>query len=66
MSENIEDLKQTLLGDIDAAGDPRALEEVRIAALGKKGRVSELMKGLGKMEPGRAQRNGPQAERAQN
>ncbi len=28
-----------------------ALEEVRIAALGKKGRVSELLKTLGQMAP---------------
>ena len=59
MSDNIEDLKQTLLGDINAAADARALEEVRIAALGKKGKVSELMKGLGKMSPEERKTAGP-------
>ena len=36
-----------------------ALEQVRVAALGKKGRVSELMKGLGKMSPDERKEAGP-------
>lgn len=36
-----------------------ALEQVRVAALGKKGRVSELMKGLGKMSPEERKDAGP-------
>ena len=36
-------LEQALLAEISGAGDLRALEEVRVAALGRKGRVSELM-----------------------
>ena len=36
-----------------------ALEQVRIAALGKKGRVSELMRGLGKMSNEERQVAGP-------
>ncbi|HXN69078.1 MAG TPA: phenylalanine--tRNA ligase subunit alpha, partial [Bradyrhizobium sp.] len=44
-------LEQTILADIAAAGDEAALEAVRVAALGKKGRVSELMSRLGSMAP---------------
>ena len=44
-------LETDLLGDIAAASDLAAIEQVRIAALGKKGRVSELMATLGKMPP---------------
>src|SRR5258706_2583776 len=40
-----------LLGEIGSAADLGALEQVRVAALGKKGRVSELMQQLGKMPP---------------
>src|SRR5262245_39525333 len=44
-------LERSLLAEIGGAGDLRALEEVRIGALGKRGRVSELMATLGKMPP---------------
>lgn len=42
-------LETALLGEVAAAGDLAALEQVRVSALGKKGRVSELMAQLGKM-----------------
>ena len=44
-------LEAEILGEVDGAGDEAALEAVRVSALGKKGRVSELMKGLGAMSP---------------
>lgn len=50
-TSNFEQLERELLDAVEAAGDLVALEDVRIAALGKKGRVSELMKGLGQMAP---------------
>ena len=50
-STNIEELEAELLGAVSAAADLRALEEARVAALGKKGRVSALMKDLGQMDP---------------
>ena len=43
----IDEIERALLADIAAAGDPAALEKVRIAALGRKGRISELMAQLG-------------------
>ncbi|MGI9388133.1 MAG: phenylalanine--tRNA ligase subunit alpha, partial [Methyloligellaceae bacterium] len=44
-------LKSDLLNAIAGSADLAALEEVRVAALGKKGRISQLMKELGAMAP---------------
>jgi len=44
-------LEAELLKDISGAADLAGLEEVRVAALGKKGRISELMARLGSMAP---------------
>jgi phenylalanyl-tRNA synthetase alpha chain len=51
MSAELESLKTELLGAIARASTLSALEEVRVAALGRKGRVSELMQGLGTLPP---------------
>ncbi len=50
-STDIDALETELLRTVADAADLRALEDARVAALGKKGRVSALMKGLGQMEP---------------
>jgi len=52
-------LEADLLAAIEAAGDLPALEEVRVAGLGKKGSVSALLKTLGGMSPEERQVNGP-------
>jgi phenylalanyl-tRNA synthetase alpha chain len=52
-------LESTLLSDVAQAGDEAALEAVRIAALGKKGSVSELLKTLGSMSPDERKEKGP-------
>ena len=44
-------LESEISAAIATAADERALEEVRVAALGKKGSISERLKGLGKMTP---------------
>jgi phenylalanyl-tRNA synthetase alpha chain len=62
MSE-LESLEQDLLSAILAADDERSLEEVRIAALGKKGSVSEKLKTLGKMSPEERKVAGPALNR---
>ena len=49
--DNIENLTSEILGQIDAASDLNALEEIRVSALGKKGRLTEQMKTLGSMSP---------------
>ena len=48
---SLEGIEGELLRAIAKAADLGALEEVRVAALGKKGRVSELMQTLGRMAP---------------
>lgn len=52
-------LKSEILSAVAAAADLDALDAVRVAALGKKGRVSELMKGLGGMSPDERKLYGP-------
>ena len=58
MSET-ETLKAELIERIEAAETEAALEEIRIAELGKKGRISDLLKGLGKMSPDERREAGP-------
>ncbi len=48
---NIEALKKELVETVKAANDIAALEEVRVTALGKKGKVTDMMKTLGKLAP---------------
>jgi len=50
-AEELDSLKTELLDAIARASDLGKLEEVRITALGRKGRVSELMAGLGALPP---------------
>lgn len=52
-------LEQSLLADVAAASDEATIEAVRVAALGKKGSVSELLKTLGAMSPDERQVKGP-------
>jgi len=47
----LDSLKTELLDAVARAGDLASLEEVRVGALGKKGRVSTLMQRLGSMPP---------------
>jgi phenylalanyl-tRNA synthetase alpha chain len=56
---NIQTLERELLASIDAARDEAALEAVRVAALGKKGSISELLKTLGAMSAEERKLNGP-------
>ncbi len=56
---DIHDLSARLTADIGAAIDLDALETVRIAALGKAGSVSALLKTLGSMSPEERQKQGP-------
>lgn len=51
MMESIIVIKSEFSNLINNAENIEALEEVRIAALGKKGRITSLMKNLGQMEP---------------
>jgi len=52
-------LRAALVPQIDAAADESALEALRIAALGKTGSISALLKTLGGMTPEDRKRQGP-------
>jgi phenylalanyl-tRNA synthetase alpha chain len=56
---DINALKTELAREIEAAQNLQALDEARVAALGKKGRVTELMKTLGAMDPEQRKVQGP-------
>jgi phenylalanyl-tRNA synthetase alpha chain len=56
---NIIKLSTDLFNQLDAANDEGALEALRVSALGKKGSVSELLKGMGAMSPDERQSYGP-------
>lgn len=56
---DLNQLERDLLTQVEAAGDEAAVETVRVAALGKKGSVSELLKTLGAMTPEERKERGP-------
>ena len=48
---DIDQLKAELLASVEAASSLAALDDVRVYALGKKGAITEQMKGLGALSP---------------
>ncbi len=56
---DLDSIREKYASAIAAAGDEAALEAVRVAALGKKGEVSGLMRALGAMAPDERQAAGP-------
>jgi phenylalanyl-tRNA synthetase alpha chain len=48
-TENLDALRDKLLVEVDAAPDLEALEALRVSALGRQGRITDLMKGLGQV-----------------
>ncbi len=57
--DGLDALKQRYLDGIATAGDESTLEDLRVAAIGKKGEVSLKMRELGKMTPDERQVAGP-------
>ncbi len=51
MQQKIETLEAELMGLIGEAGSMDALEAARVRALGRRGRITEMLKGLGGMAP---------------
>ena len=50
MENMITQLKEELAGLIESASNMNELDQARVMALGKKGRITDLMKGLGKLQ----------------
>ncbi|MFC7454608.1 phenylalanine--tRNA ligase subunit alpha [Insolitispirillum peregrinum] len=49
--DKLDELRAELLAAVSDAPDADALEKVRVAVMGKKGRITDMMKGLGQMDP---------------
>ena len=49
--ENLDNLREEIIGAVRGAADLAALEELRVVELGRKGRITGLMKGLGGLDP---------------
>ena len=52
-------LEQKILAEVTAASDEAALESVRVAALGKSGSITALLKTLGALSPEERKSQGP-------
>ncbi|MGQ7790830.1 phenylalanine--tRNA ligase subunit alpha [Faunimonas sp. B44] len=59
MTEDLDSLEHEIHAALAGASDERTLEAVRVAALGKKGSVSEKLKALGTMSPEERKVAGP-------
>lgn len=57
--DDLVQLESVIAAQIESANDEAAIEAVRIAALGKKGSISEKLKSLGSMSPEERQLQGP-------
>lgn len=51
MQEKLEHIKQEALESIEGAEQSNSLEEVRIKFLGKKGALTQILRGMGKLSP---------------
>jgi len=49
--DNVDSLRNELMTVVEGTADLKALEDVRVSALGKKGRITGMMKTLGQMDP---------------
>ncbi|MEM7729549.1 MAG: phenylalanine--tRNA ligase subunit alpha [Pseudomonadota bacterium] len=57
--EDIDAIRTRLGGEVEVAADLAALDALRVSALGKKGEISLMMRGLGKMSPEEKKVMGP-------
>ncbi|MBT5072587.1 MAG: phenylalanine--tRNA ligase subunit alpha [Kordiimonadaceae bacterium] len=64
--QDLQTLESEIAANIKAATDLEQLEVIRIAELGKKGRVSLLMRELGKMSPDEKKEFGPKLNQLKN
>ncbi len=63
---NIDVLKQDIIGTVHAANDMDSLEQVRVSALGKKGQITGMMQSLGKMDPDQRREMGQALNKLKN
>jgi phenylalanyl-tRNA synthetase alpha chain len=63
MTIDLEQMSRAAAAEIEAAADARVVEQLRVDLLGKKGRVTELLKQLGGMAPEQRKAFGEQVNR---
>ena len=51
MEKMLREMRERVMKNIEAAGATDALEQIRVAALGKKGELTALLRGMGKLPP---------------
>lgn len=49
MQERLKELQEEALQAVDAAADLKKLNDIRVSYLGKKGPITEVLKGMGKL-----------------
>ena len=49
--QGLEEIQSEALNAVENAEDPKALDQIRVDYLGKKGRLTDLLKGLGQLSP---------------
>ncbi|MBR7554235.1 phenylalanine--tRNA ligase subunit alpha [Allobacillus sp. GCM10007491] len=49
MKERLQSIKQEAITEIEAADTQKSLQDVRVQFLGKKGKITEVLKGMGKL-----------------
>jgi len=59
MTQDLETMRDHMLVAVEAAAGLDALDAVRVDALGKQGRITQLLKSLGRMSPDERQSEGP-------
>jgi len=64
--DGITELRAKYLAEVGAAGDPDALESVRLAALGKKGEIALKLRELGRMDAEERKKAGPALNQLKN
>ena len=66
MEEEIKKLQEQALKKIAEINDLKELQEVRIEFLGKKGKITEILKMMGSIEPGKRPQMGTAVNTAKN
>lgn len=62
--QNLEELKSAALAAVEKADDLQSLDQIRVDELGKKGRLTALLKGLGGLSPEERPRAGAEINKA--
>ena len=51
MQEKLDEIRRSVQEQLLAAGDSAQVEQIRVSVLGRKGELTALLKGMGKLSP---------------